>query len=243
MIDMPEPTKLALVGDSHGDLYFMERVIEEAYEAGVDTLFQLGDFGYWPPAHIIDRKHPKDHFLDGLDLWLTLSDMRLYWIDGNHEAHNRLEPGMSTVRTQHIPRGHRWRWWGKDWMGVGGGVSVDKKRRTEGYDWFPEEELTSGQLTDCLRDGNVDIVLAHDAPPGVPGLKPWLFPAESIAESDGHQRVMATICDMKMPELWIHGHYHVAYTSERMATTVRGLASNIEVNGSVMYMTADDLLH
>jgi hypothetical protein len=45
-------------------------------------------------------------------------------------------------RIWHLPRGHRWRWHGRDWLALGGAVSLDRGVRTAGVNWWPEEEIT-----------------------------------------------------------------------------------------------------
>ena len=46
---------------------------------------------------------------------------------------------------------------GRTVLFMGGALSVDKAWRTPGYDWFPEESITTGDL-DRLPDVHVDIV-------------------------------------------------------------------------------------
>jgi hypothetical protein len=152
----------------------------------------------------------------------------VYWIDGNHENHDQIVPGFGDQWLRHLPRGHRWQWWGKTWMAVGGGVSVDKKFRTPGHDWFSEETITPQQFEYCIRDGKVDIIVSHDCPVGVliPGVhaldkqgkdvngqmvrKP-IFPPEQIAESEGHRKVLGDIVVYTRTSLLFHGHYHQRY--------------------------------
>ena len=38
-------------------------------------------------------------------------------------------------RIWHLPRGHRWRWHGRDWLALGGAVSLDRAVRTAGVNW------------------------------------------------------------------------------------------------------------
>jgi len=227
-IDMsPDPTKLMLAGDTHHSTHWVLGVIAHAANEGVDTIVQVGDFGYWPTRADVD-----DYFLERISKSLRHHKIRLFWIDGNHDDHGALTPGMRHGLIQHLPRGFRWQWWGKDWMAVGGGVSVDKKWRTPGLDWFPEETLSMQQAEHCCRPGNVDIILSHDAPDGVdiPGLDDHAtpYPPECITESNQHRKVLGEICNAVLPQLVVHGHYHIAYRSTRLrdgrpATRVIGL--------------------
>jgi Icc-related predicted phosphoesterase len=40
--------RVLFVGDVHGNTEFMAAAIERARIEGVDTIVQVGDFGYWP---------------------------------------------------------------------------------------------------------------------------------------------------------------------------------------------------
>jgi len=48
-------------------------------------------------------------------------------------------------------------------MNHGGLLRGHKAWRTPGYDWFPEESITTGDL-DRLPDIHVDIVISHTCP-------------------------------------------------------------------------------
>ena len=242
-VDMgPDPQKLMLVGDTHRDYRFLKRVVAKAVAEGVDVIFQLGDFGFWPTGD-------DGTFMDDVDRLVDGNDIRFYWIDGNHEEFSALVPGDRWGKhVQHVPRGHRWQWWNKTWMGVGG-VSVDKKSRTPMLDWFVEEELSSVDVRHCCRSGDVDVVLSHDCPDAVeiPGLKPGLFPIEAIHASERHRMVLGGICDAVVPDLLYHGHYHHAYTALRHNVTgkpthIQGLADNRDcLENAVIVLTKENV--
>lgn len=157
-IDMgPDPDLLMIAGDWHGNTRWAQAAIEAAYVKGADAILQVGDFGYWPGEQSLG-----DGYLTKLNEQLEHYDLNLFWLDGNHENHELLNPGFKSGRIQHLPRGFRWQWWGKTWMSVGGGVSVDKEWRTEGVSWFPEETLTPEQFEYSTREGKVDIIVSHD---------------------------------------------------------------------------------
>lgn len=262
--DMPEPSRLMLAGDWHGNEYWAKQIIRKAHANKCKAILQLGDFGYWPTYSDSD----STSFLDGLNE--ELKGLPLYWLDGNHEHHDLLTPGMKVGSIQHLPRGHRWQWWGKTWMAIGGGVSVDKKFRTAGQDWFPEETLTPVQFEHCMREGDVDVIVSHDAPSGVliPGVhalqkqgkeqdgtiltKPW-FPVEQLYESEAHRGLLKIIGEEKLPAYWFHGHYHSRYNgpwkSEKWieggpATLIVGLADDNNGNWTTnaIVITEKDLV-
>lgn len=217
--DMPTPTKLMVAGDWHGNGNWAISALKTARLNGCDAVLQLGDYGYWPEQ--------EPGFLKAVERYLSVvckGQITLYWLDGNHENHDRLVPGAGTSCTRHLPRGHRWEWWGKTWMSVGGGVSVDKKWRTPGKDWFPDETLSPRQWEHCMRDGKVDVVVAHDTPAGVdiPGIhaqekqgEVWsAYPADAISESWQHRDGLQAIAEQTRPSHWFCGHYHVRYNAQ-----------------------------
>jgi Calcineurin-like phosphoesterase len=249
--DMPEPAKLLVAGDWHGDSWAIQ-ALKHARLAGCDTVLHAGDFGFWPRA----LPPGKEGFYKGVRDYLIQSNMRLFWVDGNHENHDLLNPGFGDEHIRHLPRGHRWQWWGKTWMAIGGGVSVDKKWRRPHISWFPEETLTPRQFEYCLRPGDVDIIIAHDAPEGskIPGIhaKEKMgeveseFPLEAIADSWEHRGLLAEIAKDKQPDYWFHGHYHCRYNDEvdynGHTTKVVGLDMNrSHLNLNTVILTAKDL--
>jgi hypothetical protein len=250
----PDPVKLMIAGDWHGNYSWARKALWIANKRGVDTIVQLGDFGYWP-----NRGRPNDleadpGFVNGLAAELRrYGGMRLFWVDGNHENHDMLNPGSGSEVIQHLPRGFRWQWWGKTWMSVGGGVSVDKKWRKQGVSWFPEETLTPEQFEYCLRDGTVDIIVSHDCPdkvaiPGIHGQEktgdvPSLFPPEAIAESEAHRALLGQIVDHTHTRRVFHGHYHRRYNGAREPDTrIIGLAEDAsQMNHNTLTLVPGDL--
>lgn len=221
-IELPEPAKLMVAGDWHKSFIFAELQLERAKDEGCEAVIQLGDFGYWPPWEPwTSSQSGVCWFSAKIHAMAQRLELPVYWVDGNHENHEALHPGQGDQWLRHLPRGFRWQWWGKTWMAVGGGVSVDKSVRTPGLDWFPEEVLSMRQLEYCLREGDVDIVVAHDTVaeveiPGIHGQDKTkntngYFPEEAIAESENHRALMSIIAEEKRPAYWFHGHYHERY--------------------------------
>jgi predicted phosphodiesterase len=219
--DMPEPKKLALAGDWHGNFGWAELAMNYAVEQGCDVLLQVGDFGYWPSyEESTGSQTGGSHFLFKVTEKAKELGLMIYWIDGNHENHEHLHPGMGHDGViRHLPRGHRWHWWGKSWMAVGGAVSIDKQWRTAGHDWFPQETLVQDQIHYASREGGVDIIVSHDCPAGVviPGIQAenekGFWPSEQIAESEAHRRLLRQIVDATGAKLIVHGHYHRRYNT------------------------------
>jgi hypothetical protein len=93
-------------------------------------------------------------------------------------------------------------------------VSLDRALRTEGLDWWPEEEISDEQEAAIIAGGHTDVLISHDCPSGVAhtfGRPPsWLAP-EDMARADAHRRRLQRIVDAVQPSYIIHGHLHRAY--------------------------------
>lgn len=225
---MNEVRRVLIVGDLHGNTGAALQVIDYAASVQADLILQLGDLGYWPAdpqGQKFLRKIEKRLAIRGLDLW---------WVDGNHESHDRLltrpisEDGRRQISEHvwHLPRGHRWQWGGTTWLAVGGAVSVDKAYRTDGKTWFAAEELTDQEADAIIADGPADVVASHDAPLGVPLLRqvlhqdlpawrrsdksPW--PIGMLVRSDEHQRRIRRVVEGVQAQRVFHGHHHIRYT-------------------------------
>lgn len=108
----------------------------------------------------------------------------------------------------------------------GGAYSIDRSFGTEGETWWPGEVIDDEQLEYACRPGNVDIIVAHDAPANVdiPGIEPgkdvWLrmgdgkprrVPNIALTKAQEHRHLIEEVVDAVKPVEFYHGHYHKAY--------------------------------
>src|SRR5580704_14524363 len=149
------PGRIGVAGDWHGNTAWATRAVRKMAALlpadGPRVIVHLGDFGIWPGP-------------------------------GGQEYLARLQPGPDgraqvTERIFHLPRGHRWRWHGRDWLALGGAVSLDRAGRTEGASWWPEEEITLRQAGSVIEAGPADVMVTHECPAGIvhafPPPPPW----------------------------------------------------------------------
>jgi hypothetical protein len=228
---MSDPNRVVLAGDWHGNARWACHVIEQSAKLLADedirVILHAGDFGFWPGQ---DGEDYLYEVCEALEDW----DLEVLFVDGNHEWHPELltllaeddknwsgpndiavpvgRDAEGMVRVSWIPRGHRWRWHHKTWMGLGGAVSVDKaERKRRGYGWWPEETFTGEQLDHARRPGKVDVMLTHDVPAAVPldfGRPPSFWDPLDIARSDAHRNQLQDVVDVLQPKVLIHGHAH-----------------------------------
>jgi hypothetical protein len=191
---------------------------------GCDRVFVVGDFGYW------EHMEQGIRFLDDVNL-SAADDITVYFLDGNHDKTSLLletydspeftDPeGFLMVRShvKYARRGHRWTWDGCRFIALGGAYSVDKfnslEREKKDYGpetlWFPEEQMTDGDMDEFLQDASpVDVILAHDKPRGSdPGWNRKMY-VECMPNQDRLQRAVEVLD----PKYYVHGHLHYPYVN------------------------------
>lgn len=219
-------TQLLIAGDWHGDPNHAGRILQIARSRGIKTIFQVGDFGYFPEG--------SHGYVEKLNSILHKWGMRVVFLDGNHEDHSALEAlepktgrsregfWIAKSNIHYAPRGLRWRWGDCVFLAIGGAHSIDKKWRLEQEQsarqvgkhvryWWPHELITDEDVQRALTcdDPDLDdvhIVLSHDMPlGGEDGFNLWKNDPE---DADNRRRIKQILMALK-PDLLIHGHYHV----------------------------------
>jgi hypothetical protein len=231
----PDPRHVLIAGDWHGNLDWALHVLDEA-----DKLFtraseprriviQLGDFGFRPA--------PANPDLQALNAALRERGMELWFIDGNHDYHPDLRAAtvlehsfdnypvgsarlLGHHRIRYLPRGTRWSWAGRTWLAVGGAASVDRLARTEGVDWWPEEEITAEQEAAVIAAGPADVLLSHDCPDSLVPFDKMMTLEEmrynyphwipELPRARAHSARLERIVSATGVSRIFHGHYHVA---------------------------------
>jgi len=184
--------KIKIIGDVHGKVSAYNRIIKTATHS-----IQLGDFGF------------KQE-------WEKLTKNRINYekhkiIPGNHDAYD------------HINLNHTF---GKDYGLINfdgfkffflrGAFSTDKKYRTEGVDWFQEEEVSYNNLWDAFKlyeTEKSDIILTHDCPDSV---IPFLF--NRYGNKNRTTTILSDMFEIHKPKLWIFGHWHETTNREILGT-------------------------
>jgi hypothetical protein len=210
-------TKIGLLGDLHGDLEHLLITARTMWARGVDVMIQAGDFGFVWNGEDYQRN------LDKISSRLRNRGQSLYWIDGNHEdfaiLYDKFPVDADGVRwlrpnIAHLTRGYRTILTSSRSLAVlGGANSIDRRLRTAGRDWWPQEMISDNDLT-ALGVEYADILIGHEAPLHVPDLDRELEatsgawrPSEEEYAADGrrmfHRGFMAV-----RPRLVVCGHHH-----------------------------------
>jgi hypothetical protein len=210
------PRPLAVVGDWHGDLGWALTAIRSAGREGVSTILHVGDFGLdWPGAK-------RGRYEAKLNSCLNESGITLIVSGGNHDNWETLAglsaeaDGLATFRSniKVLPRGNRTQICGLIVGGLGGAFSVDQGHRTEGKNWWRNEEPTPEEAQKLIAGGPVDILITHDAPAGVPLKSEFELPRELIVRAERTRTLLREVLDVLAPPNVFCGHWHQRRTHE-----------------------------
>lgn len=156
--------------------------------------YQLGDFGFgFPPL-----QRDIDIGVSSVQACPTSLHENLRIIRGNHDC-----PATAKKHPNYLGD------YGIDPLGVGylsGAMSLDQDRRTPGYDWWPEEELSLRELSDAVDvivTGKPRIMISHQAP------QTFEYFLEKWPKVSRTNEALEHILSRHAPELWVCGHHHV----------------------------------
>lgn len=215
--------KVGVAGDWHGASRWAVETLDLYADAGVTTVFHVGDFGIWPGEH-------GRRYLQAVTATLRENGQHLYATPGNHEDYDQIGAVPVTVRDEYgpiqwitervalLPRGHRFTVGGRRAVSLGGAPSIDRERRIPRISWWPQEALTREQVDTVVAGGHADLMFTHDSP-DIPlatravadiVTTPYLGASSATMEwvTQG-RRLMTEAVLAVQPLLLFHGHYHV----------------------------------
>jgi hypothetical protein len=203
---------IMVVGDVHGDLGWIKQLIERAHQLGVDTVLSVGDWGIgpWPGDRPGSRFGPKTERI------AAKNGVTVYVVPGNHENYDTISaltarPDGWLELTEHVlvaPRGHRWSWTDVQFGALGGAFSVDWRHRQTGRDWWPEAEEVRPEDVEKLGSGELDILVSHDVPAGVPLVSQGSIPDVDFVRAEVSRDLLLDAVRRTRPELVLCGHHH-----------------------------------
>lgn len=181
---------MLFIGDVHGKFNQYHKIIENEPES-----IQVGDMGVGFYRYFGGELKPASN--PSFD---KMSRGNHRFIRGNHD-------NPQVCRNQHywIPDGHV----ENDMMFIGGAYSIDKAYRTEGHDWWPDEELSPKEFESVLekyKQVKPKIMVTHDCPWYV---YPYIH-SHHIHDNDAiTPKYFDKFFMAHQPEIWIHGHHHI----------------------------------
>lgn len=187
---------IRLIGDIHQDFNAYRKIIKDC-----EYSVQLGDFGFNYTS--VSNINPDRHKV----------------VVGNHDNHENYSPHFLD----------RWGYTslnGIQFFYIGGSFSIDRAWRTAYIDWWPTEELSAGEMSQCFKVYSAlkpKLVLSHDCPAGI--VDDLLNGRPRFATSST-SRFLQHIWDEHKPQLWIFGHWHISFAKQINGTMFRCLNVN-----------------
>ena len=198
-----------LIGDIHGHWYDYQLLTNDIAHSSV----QLGDFGigfngpYWEDR-VVDYHASGQH----------------KFIRGNHDCPSTCKAAMPG----YIPDGTI----ENDVMFIGGAWSIDWQYRTEGVNWWREEELSYSELDALIakyEKAKPRIMITHDCPT-LAAYHMFIKDGDALAGRTVHLtrtgEALRAMFELHQPENWYFGHWHKTKTMEINGTTFQCLGIN-----------------
>lgn len=187
---------IRLIGDVHGKFSQYKTIIRNGPPS-----IQVGDMGvgfrHWP--------HGESQANPPYDL-MVANDAR--FIRGNHD-----NPAVCGRHTQCISDGSI----ECGIMFVGGGLSIDRAYRTEGYSWWPDEELSIQELNDIVdlyMEAKPRAMITHDCPEDVAlelARLAYGYNGDKLNFQSRTRQALQSMWSAHSPELWVFGHWHRSF--------------------------------
>lgn len=186
--------RILLTGDCHGTVGRWRQIVNSNE---FDISINLGDYG----------------FEEEYDYFIKHSKENDYILPGNHDYFPLINsdkcPSNILKKYGYIKE--------YDLFYVSGADSIDKEWRTEGIDWFRDEELSILELNDMINlyeKVKPKYVITHTCPESI--ITP-LFKMLSIYPSRTGQ-ALDTLLSIHKPEKWIFGHFHESVSKNILGT-------------------------
>jgi calcineurin-like phosphoesterase family protein len=185
-------TSIRFIGDVHGKWKQYKKIISEC-----DTSIQVGDFGVGFVSKITEAIHsnpPYDHMKKG--------DHR--FIRGNHD-----NPNECKKHPFWIPDGTMIH---DKIFCIGGAKSIDAHHRTQGYNWWMNEELSYKEfliLCDAYEQLKPEVIVAHEMPESLTYIVCSKCNMTKYDDPSVTRQFLDNILEIHKPKLFIHGHWHV----------------------------------
>ncbi len=187
-----------IISDVHGKT---AKYLEIINNTDLPTI-QLGDLGF---------KTTHDWFIQ--NVWTP--DLRHRVMFGNHDYYPYLDKPYSCGNFAAFDNGRI--------VTIRGAASIDKIFRTEGEDWFENEELNFAEAYQALEfvlQTKPEIIISHDCPDIA---KNVMF-AGRTSYSSRTSNLLTGILDAYKPKQWIFGHWHQSTTANIEGVQFRCLA-------------------
>ncbi len=157
------------------------------------------------------------------------------FVDGNHENFDLLdkvpttrmfggEVGRLSDSVYHLKRGELYEIEGKRIFTFGGGTSIDKAYRREGFSWWAREIPNDGEVErarQILTDnrGRIDCVVTHSCPTSVLTALAGVCYSVKLQKFRDNE-MLEELMHLADFDKWYFGHYHVDLKLDERFTAV-----------------------
>lgn len=201
---------IRFIGDVHGKFGPYKTLIKD-----VPFSIQVGDMGvgfrhYTPMRELVTSQNPP---------FDAMSKGRHLFLRGNHD-----NPSVCRKQRYWIPDGT---YLDDKIFCVGGAVSIDRAYRTEGLDWWADEECSRAEL-DAIVDRYIrlkpEIVCTHEVPESVATELLAAFNKVKITDGSRTRQAFESMLHHHQPKYWVFGHWHQSLRFMRGRTQFQCLA-------------------
>jgi hypothetical protein len=189
-----------IIGDIHGKWYdYVNFSLLQGIRHNTETVpersIQVGDFGIG---------FYSDYWHEEVSDWMKKNPTHRF-IRGNHDDPDKCRGMPGWIEDGSVEN---------DVMYIGGAWSIDHAMRTEGLDWWRDEELSTVELMKLVdRFGQVKprVMITHDCPTSVA----WdMFLSKGLGLDNNKQiktrtgEALQAMFEIHKPESWYFGHWH-----------------------------------
>lgn len=184
---------MRFIGDVHGNYARYKKIIAlapgtiQVGDMGVGFRrtqgYRLGEFTQNPPHYAMLAGHHR-------------------FIRGNHD-----NPTECRKHSQYIPDGTV----ENGMMFIGGGLSIDKDFRIEGYSYWADEELSEKELDDIVTVYLAEkprVMVTHDCPEEIAKI---LTNRVKLDYPSRTRQAFQRMLNAHSPKVWVFGHWHQSF--------------------------------
>ena len=109
---------------------------------------------------------------------------------------------------------------------VGGATSVDKIWRTEGFDWWADEELSDEELEKIIQkysEAKPELVCTHECPESIANEIIATYNMTKIKDLSRTRLALERMFAIHQPKFWVFGHWHKTIAFQRNKTVFQCL--------------------
>lgn len=192
---------LYAVGDLHGNWSALNKILQKNTE---NNLVQIGDLGLGFPA--MKRINGIWQNVEGDNGDPKKFPDNFFFVRGNHDRPEAAKNYPNYLGDYGFNEN-------LNIFYVSGAASHDKDLRTQGVDWWVDEELSIPEFQDCINlyeKIKPKIVISHEPPVVAHQAIRKNLPVDSSRTSQALQSMF----EIWQPEIWVHGHHHVTWSKQ-----------------------------